>query len=150
MSDPTFDGQGGFGMQIEPGAPGTFDRQKMDAAQQACQHYLADVEQSFDRMDPSEMENQLVTFAECMRDQGITDFPDPDLSDFGPGTGGGPRVETNEGATEGPLTAGLFQGVDFTDPAVQAAAEACQGEFGGPPSGGSQMGPETGGTGAGG
>ena len=158
MADPTFDGRGGFGIQIQPGAEGTFDRQKMDAAQQACQQYLADVQQSFDRSDPSEMEDQLVTFAQCMRDQGITDFPDPDLSDFGPGTGTGPQVQTGdeEAGAGGILTVGPFQGVDFSDPAVQAAAEACQGEFGGfrigfggPPLGEAGDPPATGDTGSG-
>ena len=156
MPDPTFDGQGGFGVQVQPGDPGTFDREQMDAAQQVCQQYLADVRQGFDRPDPSEMEDQLVAFAECMRDQGITDFPDPDLSDFGPGTGGGPRVQTGEGSGEASLSFGPFQGVDFSDSAVQAAAEACQGDFGGGfrigfsgPPGGSQVEPGTGDTGAG-
>jgi hypothetical protein len=153
MPDPTFDGQGGFGVQIQPGDPGTFDREQMDAAQQACQQYLADVQQGFDRPDQSETEDQLVAFAQCMRDEGIADFPDPDLSDFGPGTGGGPRVQTGEGG-EATLSAGPFPGVDFSDPAVQAAAEACQGDFGGgfrigfsgPPPGGSELAPGTGDT----
>jgi hypothetical protein len=124
MPDPTFDGEGGFGLRVQPGAEGTFDRQHMDAARQACQQYLEGIQQNFQRPDLSQIQDNLIAFSQCMRDQGISDFPDPDLSDFGPGSGGGPTTGGDGGF-------GPFAGVDFSDPAVQAAAQACQGEFGG-------------------
>lgn len=68
-----------------------------------------------------ETQDQLLEFAQCLRDQGL-DVDDPDLSALGPG-GGGP--------------AALFgEGFDPADPAVQAAIGECQGLFVGGPLGG--------------
>ena len=69
--------------------------------------------------DQAEFEDDMLAFAQCLRDQGL-DVDDPDLDNFGPGSGGG---------------GGLF-GEDFDpqDPANEAYIEACQselGEFGG-------------------
>jgi hypothetical protein len=86
------------------------------------------------------MEEDALAFSECMRDQGIEDFPDPDFSDFGPGTG--PRraeasadVDEDGGGANGPggaVIAGPFGEIDLSDPELQAAFEACQEEQGGP------------------
>lgn len=59
--------------------------------------------------DLNEIQDRLVEFAACMRDQGI-ELDDPDLSDFS--IGGGPE--------------GLFGDLDLEDPEVIAAAEECQ------------------------
>ena len=76
--------------------------------------------------DLTEIEDQLVAFATCMRGQGI-DMDDPDLTDFAPGGAGG--------ADGGP-----FGDIDIDDPEVQAALEVCQAEIafgqGAPPAGG--------------
>jgi len=123
VADPTFDGQGGFGFGGQAGG-GDVDQEAFQAARDACQQYLADLQQTFDRPDLSQTQDDLIAFSQCMRDQGIAEFPDPDLSAFGPGTGGGPPQ--GQGGSYGP-----FGDVDFSDPTVQAAAEACQGQFGG-------------------
>lgn len=52
--------------------------------------------------DPAELD-QFQAFAECMRDNGLQDFPDPQ-----------------------PGGQGLFEGLDRTNPGFQAALEACQ------------------------
>lgn len=69
--------------------------------------------------DVTEIEDQLLEFAECLREQGL-DVDDPDLSEgFGAGRDGG-----------GP--AGLFgDGFDPSDPANAEAIEACQSLFAG-------------------
>ncbi|MEM9467705.1 MAG: hypothetical protein AAGA90_20180, partial [Actinomycetota bacterium] len=62
--------------------------------------------------DEAEFEDQMLAFAQCLRDQGL-DVDDPDLDSFGPGGGGGGG-------------AGLF-GEDFNpqDPDNQQAIQAC-------------------------
>ena len=67
----------------------------------------------------AELQESALKLAECMRQHGISDFPDPDFSDSGPGAGAksGVRVE------------GPFGEVDMSDPDVQAAFEACRDEL---------------------
>lgn len=62
--------------------------------------------------DLNEIEDRFVEFAACMRDNGV-DIDDPDFSNLAPGGDG----------------LNPFAGVDFEDPDVQAALEACQGVF---------------------
>ncbi len=70
-----------------------------------------------------ETQDQLLEFAQCLRDEGL-DVDDPDLSEFAASGGAG-----------GP--AGLFgDGFDPDDPAVQDAIGECQGIFVGGPLGG--------------
>jgi hypothetical protein len=88
---------------------------------------------------PSEEEQQAMQdaaleFAECMRSEGIEDFPDPDFSDMGPGAE--PRQRTDEdesGSTDGggddggpTVVLGPFGEIDMSDPETAAAFEACQ------------------------
>ncbi len=78
------------------------------------------------------MEASALEFAECMRDEGIDDFPDPDFSDSGPG--GAPQTnEDGAGPGEGPggepqarVMVGPFGEIDMSDPETAAAFEACQ------------------------
>lgn len=63
--------------------------------------------------DFNEIQDALVEFAACMRDNGI-DFDDPDLGNFAFG----------EGDVESP-----FGELDLSDPAVVAAVEECQDVF---------------------
>lgn len=75
-----------------------------------------------------EMQDDALAFAECMREEGLEDFPDPDFSKMGPGAGpsvrvGGPDDEVSsddDGATNGP-----FGDIDPSSPEFQAAQEAC-------------------------
>lgn len=55
---------------------------------------------------PAGADEAALAFAECMRDEGVEDFPDPEVSDDG-------RVRITGGG-------------DPDDPTVQAAQEACQ------------------------
>lgn len=78
-----------------------------------------------ERMDQSELEDTVLEYAQCMRDNGV-DMPDPEI-DGGRVTMGGPG-----------------SGLDQNDPAFQEAQEACQdimsGLGGGPGAGSSGAG----------
>jgi hypothetical protein len=138
MEDPTVDSDGnvipgrptdlpepedGEQVQVGPGELG----EDLRAAFEECGELLEGTAFGFTAGDQSELEDQLVELAACLRAQGI-DVADPDLSNP-------PSGEPGEG---GPF------GIDFEDPDVQAALEACQ-EFvpnfaGGPGDGGPRLG----------
>jgi hypothetical protein len=112
-----------------------FDPEDMDAAMEACGEPPALGPNDISEEDRQEMEENALAFAECMRDEGIEDFPDPDFSDLGPG--GEPqrqRSDDNDGAEgDGPrVFLGPFGEIDMDDPDVRAAFEACQDLLGGP------------------
>ena len=93
MPDPEVDSEGRVRMQIgegpnEGGTPP--DREKFEAAQQACKQYLPNGGEP-PKMDPEQVE-QARQFAKCMRENGVPDFPDPQADgairiEGGPGTG---------------------------------------------------------------
>jgi len=122
MEDPTLDENGSFQMMRPSGGGegGDFDpadREATQAAREACSQYLEGLAQGFDRPDMTEMQDQMLEYAACMRENGV-DMPDPDFSD----TEGG----------QGPGRLGFGSGdFDPTDPTFQAANEACQAIFGG-------------------
>lgn len=134
VDDPDFDGTGGFGFGF-PGAGGGNGAGLDDdtqAAVEACQPLLAGIQGQFQDLDQSELEGQLFAFAECMRDEGV-EWPDPDLTAFGPGGGAaGPPGGQGGEPGGGPGVGGPFagNGVDMEDPLVQAALETCQSDFG--------------------
>jgi hypothetical protein len=86
-----------------PAQPGTGpDIDKLQAADEACRHLLPDggMGDPSRTMDP-ELQDQLLAFAQCMRDHGVN-FPDPQFDGgrvtvgFGPGTGGdGTQIDPN-------------------------------------------------------
>jgi hypothetical protein len=133
MEDPTVDADGnvqpgaptdlpetedGENVQIGPGALG----EDLQAAFEECGDLLGGTTFGFTPDDQTELQDQLLALAQCLRDQGL-DVADPDLSTP---PGGGPQ----EG---GPF------GIDFQDPAVQAAMDQCEEfmpNFGGGPGGG--------------
>ncbi len=134
--DPVIEADGtvSFGLRPGAGAGGaeTADRLQsigrdpdLPAAREACEPILENVALGFGRggFDQTELQDTLLEFAQCMRDNGI-DMGDPDLSEFGPGRG------DNEGGVR-------FQPIDFDDPDVQAAFDICQAEVAlpGPPGG---------------
>jgi hypothetical protein len=139
MSDPVVDADGNLRLDLRSMIDGDVDRDLVRAAREACGGLLEGVAQRFEEADRTEIEDRLLAFAACMRDNGI-DMPDPD---FGarPGSGGG--------APGG----GPFGLLDPDDPAFQEALEVCQGEFGDlrlPTGGGFGGGRGPGGGGAGG
>jgi hypothetical protein len=100
------------------------------AAFDACDDMRADMGSRFDDVDLSDTEDRLLAFAQCMRDEGFTDFPDPDLSVWAPGAGLGPG--------NGPFGTVLTDLRE--DPANAAGIETCQALYGGAGTGGSGTG----------
>ena len=130
--DPEFDGEGGFnfdfreGFRTEGGGPSD----EVQGALEECGELLEDVRQQFERPDITEIQDDLLAFAECMRDNGI-EVADPDLSELGQGPGGGRMFD-----------------LDISDPLVQAAGEICQSELAFARPGGGPGGGRTGGGGS--
>jgi hypothetical protein len=94
--------------------------------------------------DLQAMQEDALEFAQCMRDEGIEDFPDPDFSDMGPG--GEPQTRSNGDGRDGDgqdetIILGPFGEIDLDDPETAAAFEACQDLLGDPP--GEDGGPES-------
>ncbi|MGP4025423.1 hypothetical protein [Actinomadura sp. 3N407] len=96
MPDPTGDGKvtirrsarPGEGGPGEGGGPGADD--EVAAAQKKCRHLMPNGGKP-QKMNPEDVA-KLRAFSKCMRDNGISEFPDPDsdgriLMEAGPGTG---------------------------------------------------------------
>lgn len=118
MQDPQVGEDGNLRMPRPVGAgEGTeqFDRDAMLAAREACAPYLEGAVQHFEQFDQTEIEDQMLSYAACMRENGY-DMPDPDFS--AESMGGGPGR-------------GFFRNmeIDRSDPAFQAANEVCMDVF---------------------
>ena len=114
FEDPSLSADGGVGFTFRGGVDGAdIDREVIRAAMETCREELDGVAlgPGGGDFDLTEIQDQLIAFAACMRDQGV-DMPDPEIGGE-PGAGG------------------PFGDVDFEDPDVQAAMEICQAEFGG-------------------
>jgi len=106
--DPDLSGGGPINVQIggDPNDPAMRD------ADEACHSIMDEATSSFKPLDPEEaarMQEQMLDFAQCMRDHGI-DFPDPELSDNGMVT---VHAEAGDAATP------------MDDPKFEEAQEAC-------------------------
>ena len=148
VPDPQLDEDGGVQIMVgggrgagggdDEGTGAPPDRGAFEDAREVCGD-PPNVGGEFSEEDREEMQENALAFAECMRDNGVEDFPDPDFSRDGPGAGpltreGSADDEPASGA--GPMIAGPFGQVDLSDPAQEAAFEACQDELGerfGPP-----------------
>ena len=96
LPDPTFDQSGNPQWSVNP-------KTLPQAAVTACRSDLQAASGGSSGQAPTAPQlAQLTRFAQCMRQHGIPNFPDPD-----PQTGG-------------------FNGVDKNSPALQAAAQACE------------------------
>ncbi len=136
--DPNFtEGGGGIIVGGPDGEGPGFDPQsdEVQAAFEACGELLegAAFGPGGGNFDPTELQDNLLAMAECLRDQGL-EVDDPDLSNFGPAAGG-PPPDDEQSASEpgdGPQGQGfsIFGDLDLDDPDVQAAMEVCQGEVG--------------------
>jgi hypothetical protein len=82
------------------------DAEKMEEAQEACGDILEGVVPQPSEEEQAEMQEALLAFARCMREQGI-DFPDPEFQE-----GGGALQMMPEGTED--------------DPKFDEAQEACQ------------------------
>jgi hypothetical protein len=105
IQDPQVDSEGNLRLQPGQGGLGDVDRATLDKAREACQEHLEGITQDFTPEDQTRVQDSLVKYASCMRQNGY-DMPDPDFSQ-----GGGP---------------GVFGNIDQDDPAYQKAHEACK------------------------
>jgi hypothetical protein len=121
MEDPTVDADGNVvpGLPTDLPDPEDGDEavrvdgalgEEMRGAFEACGDLLEGTAFGFTSGDVTELQDELLDLAQCLRDQGL-DVADPDLS-----------AGANQGAGPG---AGPF-GIDFEDPEVQAALEVCE------------------------
>jgi len=115
MEDPEFTDGGGVGINVGGGA-GEIDPETMDAANEACQPIMEDVTSGFepDPEQEAEMQERALAHAQCMRDHGIENYPDPVFPE------GGGMVQA----------IGEDSGIDPESAEFQAAQEACEEEFG--------------------
>ena len=121
----------------EDGEEPPLDVAEMEAAQETCGQPPPMPGQMLDEADEEEMQAKALEFSECMREQGIEDFPDPDFSQNGPGgapqtQGGGPSDDSDSGGGtdggEGPAmrVMGPWGEIDLSDPETKAAFEQCE------------------------
>lgn len=102
----------------------------VQAAFDACDDTRADMSGRFEDVDLSDTEDRLLAFSVCMREQGFTEFPDPDLSVWAPGAGLGPG--------NGPFGTSLTDLRE--DPANATGIDYCQALYGGAGTGGAESG----------
>ena len=123
IDDPTVDSDGNvqFGGLRSAGQQGEVDREEIRAAVEVCGDFLEGfaLGRGGGDFDPTELQDTLVEYAACMRDNGY-DMPDPDFSNFGPGAG-----EPGQGG------GGPFGDIDPGDSDFVAAQEACGDVLGG-------------------
>jgi hypothetical protein len=109
------------------------DREAMDAAREKCGDPPRPAG-AFNEEDREKFQESALKFAQCMRDEGITDFPDPDFSQQGPGVvmRGRDSDSGSDDASDagGRVTGGPFGDIDVDDPEVQAAMDACREKLG--------------------
>jgi hypothetical protein len=114
--------------------------EEMDAAEEVCGPPPGFGPGDISDEDLQAMQDAALEFAQCMRDEGIEDFPDPDFSDLGPG--GEPQSRSSDdngggggggGGSDEQVVLGPFGEIDMDDPETAAAFEACQDLLGGPP-----------------
>ena len=117
MPDPETAPGGGFTQRIEVGKD---DAETMQAAQEACDHILANAGNFRGELDPEQLD-KMVDFAQCMREHGI-DMPDPATNGKG-----GIIFRSNGSASgnDGPANV-TSDGIDPASPEFQTAQEACQ------------------------
>lgn len=137
VPDPTVDADGNVQLAGPQGEGeergGLRGDEAFGAAIETCGELLEGLTLGFGERDITGLQDTLLEFAACMRDNGV-DMPDPDLSALG-GGGGAPGED-----------GGPFGDVDREDPTYVAAEEVC-GELlaGIGPGGGGRRGPGGGG-----
>jgi len=114
MADPEVGTDGVLHLGRPQGIEDDIDRETIQEARAACSYLIEDVTFGFRDVDRTSLEDLLVEYAACMRDNGF-DMADPDFSDHAPGEGDG------SGQGGGPL-----RNVDRDDPAFVAADEVCR------------------------
>jgi hypothetical protein len=120
VDDPELDGEGQYHFRqliAEPGQPLSEEAQ---AALAVCEPLVEGIAMRFEQADEVELTDNLMAFAQCMRDGGLTDWPDPDPN-FERGTGSGGHIPG----------LGPFGDVslDLRDPVQQALFDSCRRQF---------------------
>lgn len=111
LADPEFTEDGGM---LNRGVPGEEpDVATMERATEACEHLQPEGGGEFSPEERAEMQDRALEFAQCMREHGFEDWPDPDISG-------------NE------MRMMLPEGVDPDDPELRAAQSECEEEVGMP------------------
>lgn len=99
MPDPEFTGDGGMVMTMGAAAEGEGpDPEEYEAADEECAHFMEAARSNIE-IDPeeqAEMQEQMLEYAQCMRDQGI-DMPDPQFDE-----NGGMTMQVGEPGDEDP------------------------------------------------
>ena len=110
--DPVND-NGQIGLRISGGPNSGLDPNSatFQAAQQACQSLMPAPKAANGGVVSDEQRQKALQFSQCMRDHGVTDFPDPQFT-----SGGGVTIGGN----------GKGAGLDPNSPTFQAAQQACQ------------------------
>jgi hypothetical protein len=104
---PDPDGSGNFNLSSSPVSS------QEAAANQVCNHLL-NVGTQLNAAQQQYTLGQLVKYAQCMRDHGVPNFPDPTTTNGGIGVPGGFTFDT------------AGRNLDQKSPQYQAAARACQ------------------------
>jgi hypothetical protein len=127
MPDPEVDDNGGVLIQIGDGEqePGAGPPEGVEEAMDECGELMprGPVERNGEEFDPTEMQDEMLAFAQCMRDHGI-DMPDPDFGEDGR-LEAGSDTESADAGGSGPVLRGPFGTLDPSDPATEAAFEEC-------------------------
>lgn len=129
MPDPEITEDGGVTLSREAGGDGepdvapALDMEAMEAANDECGHLMesAGVTRGPSDEELAEMEDEMLEFAQCMRDEGV-DMPDPDFSADEQDA----QVSATETPGDGPVIGGPFGTLDLGDPDVEAAFEVCR------------------------
>lgn len=104
MPDPGTGDEGGLTIQA---SPGDYSPEEFEEADEACRHHL---EGAFEDADPERMQefqDRALEFAQCMRDNGVEDHPDPEFEG-----GGRMRMTADQDV--------------FNDPDFEEAQKACE------------------------
>jgi len=113
MPDPQFSGGR---VTMRTGGQDT-SREKLEAAQSACQKFQEQVKSpAASAGEKEDFKKRALANAQCMRDHGIANFPDPQFE-----ASGAARITLGEGS-----------GIDPQSPKFQAAQKACGEANGGP------------------
>jgi hypothetical protein len=110
MPDPQFDG----GRVMQRGPDERVAPEKMREAEASCRKHMEDVEPpELSPEQQEEMKKAALAHAQCMREHGLENFPDPTFDEDG-----GAQIRIGPGT-----------GLDPEDPDFQAAEKACRKEL---------------------
>jgi hypothetical protein len=107
--DPQVDG-GRIIMGGPGGETGELDQEAVEKAMKVCEDLRPSGGGNFSEEDRQEMQDAALEHAQCMRENGVPDFPDPEFSDDGA------RIQ-------------LGDDIDPESPAFKQAQEACEDEM---------------------